>query len=1733
MQAASAAADAVAASQFLPQDVQGQILQRQILQGQMQGPNMQGQMQGPNMQGQILQRQILQGQMQGPIMQGQMQGPIMQGPNMQGQMQGPNMQGQMQGPNMQGQMQGPNMQGPNMQGQGGGGQGIVPDEFQTEYEFQRQQAQRRYIQQMHLQQQQQRQQQSESAWNSSPPSSSLSSASSSPLYLAADTFPVGTVRTLVGRVWHVGRGDDGMLYWVPMHVPAGNFPTALFGSDAHTTLANVPSRMPSSSAWDAQSATPSAASVPFDLVVPLHFPENVVPAELQQEARMYLCEQDKYLHERSEQDEAKSVLDRARHAYLRARGAKTPQELLVLKRAVDAVDARIATAEKQFEAAKCVRDAADADVVVASLVADDMRGAVRAGGASGGASGGAASMDTLDAEFARESLALTLKKLALLESRRAELKQQIEVAQHNLRELTRTRVRVSLAYETAKDKDRRVREEVGENDCLGPSLAEQINVVRRRMDMVTNQQQAAEADMIKAQSDKYTYQKKIAVFRATYRDLVGNLGKPRTEQVAWNLQSGSVKDHADTKGTDLVGDLVGGADGDDGVHGASFSPKSSRRLSHWSSPLAEQLATSGLTPFQCTQRAAMEAEVDAAAAFRAMTDATAIMEQVRTGAASAAEWGKTETMLAQDVTLATTAYTNAAARAERAKAVLRDRDFQTSAATAQDREEQRHEHAFRAIMADGERKREFALASDQNKVDEKGLRLAQQRILALGPQIEEAKRQVAALARQLQDLMEAGGTTPADESAGRVRDGALPPLGSSSVYGVTASAAHQQQYAEFMKSKNSQEAILVAQGSAILLDKRGKMVYGRIVYRHNRRKRRRRPTHASASFAASGADDELVYEGALHRNVPHGKGVLVQVGEHVFERWRGDWLHGVFQLGWYERQESVTAAVPAPRTSSPPPPPHKAAASWSSSPPSMFPPGSPPGTYPESGPPSAPPPPPPPSSSAPVVPNVPAVAPKRKLTGVTKFDVRYGKYESSLVMPVARHTRGDTEHDADPTGKEQEGDMTAASSGGLDASVGDFANAADETRDLVSYVAECPRLTSGFEAQFTVGRDNTCVLSGPIAARSSRQSSSRQSSSRDGKRRGEEQREQREEREEREDREEREQREQREQREDREEREEREEGGGGGGGGSGRDKTRSSREEVPRTDGATASFRDRHLEFDDQSSATHVRVSYGPVAENKHDFFTEAYYVWQFPRTVAGSPFGSNPSPIPSSSGLGQQLSSSDIYVQVGVVDSESSVSGAIGAVGAFLRGFTSGVTRYVSADTLQAKQRYVKGVVQEGFHAVLTGLGTATGGTAGGGAAGSGLVPKAAFFVGVGGGAYEGTVRLGTPHGCGKRTLGAANGVWGTFFSGWFACGFRRGTYSGSSSDPQFWGTVLADASDKRDSGAPSGLGTDNTGLYAQTTGQQTAHGNTAAANANDPQSFRFAGTRQSSASWTPGSIVQRACECVGRRAQEACTHAKSIARDSSPLPQLVVPDATPGTSLCGGSAAGAVAGSETSMHLGAVSGGESHNASESATHNASHNASQSASHNAGVVASEPSMHLGSASHNAGAVAGGASHNVSQSTMSKMDSRGSAGKKSKHDKKKQHKHGQNIRKKHSKHTSASPVVLASEGSATSTPSSVRQNIVTDANQPHGAVVSVVSRTAPSSEWQREMEQRLGALHGRADDARTIADKHAVKGHVLRLERHLNEALAKYPHTTVLERYARHLRGILELVAIH
>jgi hypothetical protein len=625
--------------------------------------------------------------------------------------------------------------------------------------------------------------------------------------LRAADFALGTTKVLLGRLMKVAEGNDGIRYWVPVQVATRNFPVALF-KDRFVSLPNQ------------QQAPPPVRRardriIPYDLVAPDRLPQGVqLPRRLRQEACDYLCEQEQHDAEQCDQQQAKQALTTARKAYLRSRGALSPEELLVLQRKVDAADVRIEAATCRMDALKAMRNRVEENMVIAKTYADEQQ----AHGLDGA--------DVMEQAFAREALKLAEGKMALLAEERDAVLEKIDLLQCNLRELTRLRRREANACEAAKDKDRRVREEVGDADCLGPSAREQIAALRRKLGMVQNQQEAVRAAKLKAESDVFMYQQRINAFRAEYRNFVG-VQKPE-----------------------------------------------------YPGPPTLQLRGGALSQLQRLEKAAWESEAEAEAAFEQLTDANGALASAK---ARPGGVGSAGVALAQKLLVATRTYSNAKAKADRAQRALQSRRFGTGAASAQDREEQRHEHAFDAIMNDGERRQAFAFAADQNRVNEKGLVLAKKRIASLTSQLAALAAELPRMKARLALLYKSVGSTPGDEQLGRP---------SAPVEDFSA-VKFQKKYSEYLENRDAHAVGYIFDGAVLQLDRSQAIVEARIVY-----------SQGKGLWQAG----QLMYEGHLASNVPSGDGVLLQVGDGENEadrsadRWRGRWQAGQFTEGWHEQE---------------------------------------------------------------------------------------------------------------------------------------------------------------------------------------------------------------------------------------------------------------------------------------------------------------------------------------------------------------------------------------------------------------------------------------------------------------------------------------------------------------------------------------------------------------------------------------------------------------------------------------------------------------------------------------------------------------------------------------------------------------------------------------------------------------------------------------------------------------
>ena len=73
-------------------------------------------------------------------------------------------------------------------------------------------------------------------------------------------------------------------------------------------------------------------------------------------------------------------------------------------------------------------------------------------------------------------------------------------------------------------------------------------------------------------------------------------------------------------------------------------------------------------------------------------------------------------------------------------------------------------------------------------------------------------------------------------------------------------------------------------------------------------------------------------------------------------------------------------------------------------------------------------------------------------------------------------------------------------------------------------------------------------------------------------------------------------------------------------------------------------------------------------------------------------------------------------------------------------------------------------------------------------------------------------------------------------------------------------------------------------------------------------------------------------------------------------------------------------------------------------------------------------------------------------------------------------------------------------------------------------------RVEPSLTWMQEMTKHLQRLHNLAEDARTSIEKDSVLRQGKSLQRHLDEAVKKYPAAPTLVQPQSYLNVILSLV---
>ena len=569
---------------------------------------------------------------------------------------------------------------------------------------------------------------------------------------------------------------------------------------------------------------------------------------------------------------AKSRLDDARRMYLWACGAKTPTQLLALKTSADAARARAQEATERVDNLKRQRDTVGMDLVIAEAYVHEQQQQQQQQAELGDSGGEEAAVSN---EISREALKLTLSKVALLQHQRGKVLQSIEAAQRAARERHAEREAAIIAHEEAVEKDRQLRGEVGDDDCLVPSLSAQVAAARRRLDAMRNQKQSFEAALLRAKSDQMHYTQKMHVFRATYSNFLGGT-KDGGEVALGNAGSHANRNHRGNEAEE-GGDAGGDAGGGDARGLSGGAPGKKRTRGRMMGGPATRVAAQA----PHTARGTIEEGKNAQGTGTQGSSAEG-MEAHSTGTQGSSAEG-------------TEAQGTQGSSAEGVGAEGMDAEGVDTEGV--DAEGERHERAFATLMSVQDVRHEFALAAEQDKINQKGVRLAAQRVKMLVPQIEQIDARIAQCESQLAALVEAddaarAGTRPAAAAAAAA---------ASAQERTRRHSGAQVTYEDFLRRMRDHVLRLTRRACVLGSDDGGQITHARIVYR---------------GYAAepNGRDEyEAVYEGELFRNTPHGKGVMVQSIGTVFERWRGVWVMGRLQSGWHEKQV-VHETRPASKT---------------------------------------------------------------------------------------------------------------------------------------------------------------------------------------------------------------------------------------------------------------------------------------------------------------------------------------------------------------------------------------------------------------------------------------------------------------------------------------------------------------------------------------------------------------------------------------------------------------------------------------------------------------------------------------------------------------------------------------------------------------------------------------------------------------------------------------------------
>ena len=234
--------------------------------------------------------------------------------------------------------------------------------------------------------------------------------------LDADHFPQDTTRLLGNKIWKVATGDDGVKYWVPVHVPSCSFPTA-FITDRHRSLETGFAKN------TVQTADMDALQQLHQFQVPKDMPP--MPAVIGTRAGQYLQQAQRAEQEGCERQTAEMRMNAAKRDYYRTIGYLSTDDMKAAETELGRAQVKFRMQTKQKEAVEGEQRKLEGELLVAKSYMSDMKEEFYAKQTES---------DTMGMRFAVESLRLARYKVVVLMKQKRRMNAKLKIYQCNYKE---------------------------------------------------------------------------------------------------------------------------------------------------------------------------------------------------------------------------------------------------------------------------------------------------------------------------------------------------------------------------------------------------------------------------------------------------------------------------------------------------------------------------------------------------------------------------------------------------------------------------------------------------------------------------------------------------------------------------------------------------------------------------------------------------------------------------------------------------------------------------------------------------------------------------------------------------------------------------------------------------------------------------------------------------------------------------------------------------------------------------------------------------------------------------------------------------------------------------------------------------------------------------------------------------------------------------------------------------